>query len=172
MDILPLRPLVNTPNAVDTYLSDESDGLFIRDSDENGDVLDTIVVDPPPSKFSALYAPRFFISLADSYRVRPKLLYDLPSTVTRYKVLPSFDEPARVRGFLEEYVPSGICENVDCIFPFFRRIQPPVIAVVEFDQLLGDVDILSFTVSPTAKLFFIHVPPSFLVTSTYPSLGI
>src|SRR6185503_5493368 len=58
-----------------------------------------IVVEPPPSRLIAWYAPRPFMSVASSVQVIPADAVERPSTTTMYTVLPSCDKPTAVRGF-------------------------------------------------------------------------
>src|SRR5262249_54301394 len=57
-----------------------------------------IVVEPPPSRFTASYAPNPLINVAISVQVMPALRVDRPSTTAMMSVWRSWLIPTEVRG--------------------------------------------------------------------------
>ncbi len=93
----PLPAGANRPNPLATARSTPSDGLFSRVRSASPGLRASSVDEPPPSRFSAWYAPKSATILAHRVRVTPALLTCLPSTVSRYIVFPSRENPTALR---------------------------------------------------------------------------
>ncbi len=95
----PLPGVTNTPTPFGSWRSKPSDGELRTVTAFSPSARATIVVEPPPSRFSAVSAPRATNVRASWRSVTPSTGAWRPSTVTSSIVLPPSLKPIAVRGW-------------------------------------------------------------------------